>query len=182
LKPKILPPTRKKLFNLLNLAHQWFFSFESPLAKVMQSLCLWADQSRAGRLLPILVEDPLKGLILSCQKCGDCAIVHTAFLCPESQCPKHIRNGACGGSLNGMCEVFPDRRCIWYRAFNRLDTAGRTAEMVRNCIPPRMWELNNTSSWINFYLRRDHQSAASEITAFCSAASCRTGLESDSIL
>ncbi len=46
-------------------------------------------------------------------------IQHVAFLCPESQCPKHIRNGACGGSRNGGCEVYPDRKCVWFRAWER---------------------------------------------------------------
>jgi methylenetetrahydrofolate reductase (NADPH) len=36
-----------------------------------------------------------------------------------------------------------------------------------------MWELNNTSSWLNFHLRRDHQSNGSEIAGFCRQASCR---------
>jgi methylenetetrahydrofolate reductase (NADPH) len=36
-----------------------------------------------------------------------------------------------------------------------------------------MWELNNTSSWLNFHLRRDHQNNGSEIAKFCRQASCR---------
>ncbi len=166
-------PTRKNLFNLMRDAHSLFFSFDSPIAGLMEKFCRWADKSRFGGILVSLVEDPTKKLFLDCLKCGDCGIVHVAFLCPESQCPKHIRNGACGGSYNGRCEVYPDRRCIWYRAFNRLATCGETGEMRKGCIPPRMWELNDTSSWVNFHLRRDHQGAATEITRFCSAVSCR---------
>ncbi|MGB8720967.1 MAG: methylenetetrahydrofolate reductase C-terminal domain-containing protein, partial [Desulfobacterales bacterium] len=105
--------------------------------------------------------------------CGDCAIQHVAFLCPESQCPKHIRNGACGGSRDAMCEVRPERQCVWYRAYNRWAAVGQAHRMASACIPPRMWELNRTSSWLNFYLGRDHQSASTEITSFCSAATCR---------
>lgn len=166
------PPTRRRLFKLMQEIHDLFFSFDSPFVRLIEKICLWADKSALGELLVKLIEDPTKRLVLSCQKCGDCAIVHVAFLCPESQCPKHIRNGACGGSLNGMCEVFPDRRCVWYRAYNRLATVSRTWEMTRECIPPRMWELDNTSSWINFHLKRDHQSATNEITQFCSAITC----------
>ena len=119
-----------------------------------------------------LAEQPVKKLLLGCQQCGDCAIQHVGFLCPESGCPKHTRNGACGGSLQGMCEVNPDRPCVWFRAHNRLASKRRTAEMCNGCVPPRMWELNDTSSWINFHLGRDHQSASNEIMDFCRFRSC----------
>jgi len=171
---KLTPPmTRRRLFKLMEDVHNLLFSFDSPIQELIENVCLWADKNAFGDLLIKLLEDPAKKLLLDCQKCGDCGIVHVAFLCPESQCPKHIRNGACGGSHNGMCEVYPDRRCIWYRAYNRLATAGRTQEMASDCVPPRMWELNKTSSWVNFHLKRDHQSAATEITRFCSAVTCR---------
>ncbi|MCP4718609.1 MAG: methylenetetrahydrofolate reductase, partial [Desulfobacteraceae bacterium] len=78
----------------------------------------------------------------------------TAFLCPES-CPKHTRNGACGGSRDGFCEVHSDRKCVWVRAYNRLEHCG--AHLGQEVVPPRMWELNKTSSWINFHLGKDHQ-------------------------
>jgi methylenetetrahydrofolate reductase (NADPH) len=29
--------------------------------------------------------------------------------------------------------------------------------LAKDFVPPRMWELNNTSSWINFHLGKDHQ-------------------------
>jgi methylenetetrahydrofolate reductase (NADPH) len=167
------PKTRRRLFKLLQVSHDLFFSFDSPFSSQMKRICVWADQNPFGELLVAVAEDAIKKIFLDCRKCGDCAIAHTAFLCPESQCPKHIRNGPCGGSRQGMCEVFPENRCIWVRAYNRLATLNRSAEMATGCVPPRMWELNNTSSWINFHLLRDHQGAATEITRFCSAASCR---------
>jgi methylenetetrahydrofolate reductase (NADPH) len=120
-----------------------------------------------------MIEHPMKRLMLGCQQCGDCAIQHVGFLCPESGCPKHTRNGACGGSRHGMCEVNPDRRCVWFRAHNRLAAKGKIKEMCDGCVPPRMWELNHTSSWLNFHLRRDHQSNGSEIAGFCRQATCR---------
>jgi methylenetetrahydrofolate reductase (NADPH) len=131
------------------------------------------DDNLGHRLLTDLVEDPAKQLLLDCQKCGDCAIQHLAFLCPESQCPKHIRNGACGGSHEGRCEVRPERYCVWYRVYQRLAGAGQVQQMVQACVPPRMWELNQSSSWLNFHLGRDHQSASSEITMRCRAGRCR---------
>ncbi|MEQ8202112.1 MAG: methylenetetrahydrofolate reductase C-terminal domain-containing protein, partial [Syntrophomonadaceae bacterium] len=48
-----------------------------------------------------------------CQDCGDCALLDMAYLCPMSQCPKNQRNGACGGSRDGWCEVFPGKKkCV----------------------------------------------------------------------
>ena len=159
-------------FYFLQKTHRAFFDFQSPLAPLYQKICRYLDNGRTGSLLTHLVENPAKGLLLRCRHCGDCGIQHVGFLCPESGCPKHTRNGACGGSRDGMCEVNPDRYCIWYRAHNRLASVGRQNEMVDGCVPPRMWELNDTSSWINFHLRRDHQSASNEILDFCRLKSC----------
>jgi methylenetetrahydrofolate reductase (NADPH) len=103
------------------------------------------------------MEGAFKKPLLSCRGCGDCGIQHCGFLCPESQCPKHTRNGPCGGSRDGRCEVHPDKFCLWYLAFIRLSTINRTEDLKGPCVPPRLWELNDTPSWLNFHLRRDHQ-------------------------
>jgi len=71
--------------------------------------------------------------------------------------PKHTRNGPCGGSRNGACEVYPEKDCIWIRAYNRLEHAGKLPIFLEDKVAPRNWELNKTSSWINFHLNRDHQ-------------------------
>jgi methylenetetrahydrofolate reductase (NADPH) len=163
-------------FRFLKAVHGQFFNFDAPLAPSLRSIALRVGRRAAGRLLLQLFEDPAKTLLLECRRCGDCAIQHVAFLCPESQCPKHIRNGACGGSQNGCCEVYPERKCVWFRAWERLADAGHPEEMAADCIPPRMWELDCTSSWLNFHLRRDHQSASGDILQACRAAECRIPL------
>jgi len=163
-------------FRFLKVVHNQFFNSDALLAPVLRLMARRIGQRAAGGLLIQLLEDPVKTLLLECRRCGDCAIQHTAFLCPESQCPKHIRNGACGGSRNGCCEVYPERKCVWFRAWERWADAGQTEEMVTDCIPPRLWELDGTSSWLNFHLRRDHQSASVEILQACRAAECRIPL------
>jgi methylenetetrahydrofolate reductase (NADPH) len=125
------------------------------------------DSTQIGHLLMHLTEDPVKKVLLSCKKCGDCGIHHLAFLCPESQCPKHIRNGACGGSSQGMCEVYPDRPCVYVRAYKRLALIKNTKDMAREFVPPRMWELNQSSAWLNFHLKRDHQTVSCVIARYC---------------
>jgi len=96
----------------------------------------------------------------SCSRVRDVGIVgiqHVGVLCPESGCPKHTRNGACGGSKNGYCEVNADKFCVWVRAYKRMKKYGETDKLNAEFVPPRLWELKDTSSWVNFHLDRDHQ-------------------------
>jgi len=127
------------------------------LAPVYRKLALFLEKYRKTWVLKRCLEDPLKVTFLSCQSCGDCGIQHAAFLCPESGCPKHTRNGPCGGSRDGYCEVYPEKLCIWVRAYARLKYAKKVSCFLQDNVPPRMWELNKTSSWANFHLNRDHQ-------------------------
>lgn len=155
--------------NVFRKSHELFFSFDTPFSSMCRRLSKALDTPRRQALLLRLFEDPLKKLSLNCLRCGDCGIQHLAFLCPESQCPKHIRNGQCGGSTGGMCEVHPDRECVWVRAYKRLACKKRSDELAREFVPPRMWELNDTSSWINFHLGRDHQTISCSIAHSCGA-------------
>jgi methylenetetrahydrofolate reductase (NADPH) len=171
--PGPLPVADRVLYPLMKLSHNLFFDFDSFLAPFYKTICKALAGNIAGSLFLRLFEHPIKRMLLGCRQCGDCAIQHIGFLCPEWGCPKHTRNGACGGSRNGMCEVHPDRPCVWFRAHNRLAADGETKQMCDGCVPPRMWELDETSSWINFHLGRDHQSNGSEIAGFCRQTTCR---------
>ncbi|MDZ7851040.1 MAG: methylenetetrahydrofolate reductase C-terminal domain-containing protein [Halodesulfurarchaeum sp.] len=96
-----------------------------------------------------------------CQECGNCALFDLAYLCPMSQCPKNERNGPCGGSHDGYCEVYPEQdECIYVRAYRKLKADGgmeKAREKLRETyIPPPDWELEGTSSWINYYLGKDY--------------------------
>jgi methylenetetrahydrofolate reductase (NADPH) len=160
-------------FALLDYMHAAFFDQQHRLAPVYRKFSKFLDGKIGGRLLAAIIEHPSKRLLLDCQKCGDCGIQHVAYLCPESQCPKHIRNGACGGSRDGHCEVRPDRPCVWFRTHQRWSSCGQSDQMIQGCVPPRMWELNQTSAWLNFHLRRDHQSASTEIIQRCRISNFR---------
>ena len=141
----------------LRTAHDLFFDKSASLASVYRRISSTFDKNNASWMLKAFLEDPFKKLLLSCQSCGDCGIQHVGFLCPESGCPKHTRNGACGGSRDGYCEVNTDKYCVWVRAFYRMKKHGEDAKLTAEFVPPRLWELKNTSSWINFHLDRDHQ-------------------------
>ena len=170
--PRRLPFVDQLLYPFMKWSHNLLFDFNSPLVPLFRIASRAMAGNFAGRLFMHLAEHPIKRMFLGCQQCGDCAIQHVAYLCPESGCPKHTRNGACGGSRHGMCEVHPDRPCVWFRAHTRLASRGNVSEMCQGCVPPRMWELNRTSSWLNFYLGRDHQSNGGEISDCCRQTFC----------
>lgn len=103
------------------------------------------------------IEHLAKVLLYDCLNCGDCGLPDTAYVCPMSRCPKNQRNGACGGSFNGWCEVHPGkRRCIYVMAYARLKHYGQEGKLDGRSIPPCNWDLYQSSSWINFYSGKDH--------------------------
>jgi methylenetetrahydrofolate reductase (NADPH) len=105
------------------------------------------------------LEHLTKVVLYDCKDCGDCALIDVAYLCPMSQCPKNQRNGACGGSFQGWCEVYPGKKkCVYVRAYTRLKKYREEAQLEKNIVPPCNWDLYQTSSWINFYLGKDHTS------------------------
>ncbi len=161
-------------YGLLKKTHDLFFEKDRMTAGLYARMARGLDAPVGERLLMDLLEKPGKNALLDCRHCGDCAIQHVGFLCPESGCPKHIRNGACGGSRNGRCEVHADRPCVWFRAYRRQAFAGAADALTRGCVPPRMWELDQTSSWLNFHLDRDHQGAARGIAQRCRISKCRS--------
>jgi methylenetetrahydrofolate reductase (NADPH) len=168
-----IPLGEKIKFCFLKKMHDIFFNFDSSIAPWLRKVCQWLDKSKFGSFLMHLLEDPLKILLLSCQRCGDCGIQHIAFQCPESGCPKNTRNGACGGSLEGKCEVKPEKQCIWVKAYKRWASINCHDQIFEDFVPPRMWELNHTSSWINFHMKRDHQTPSPEIARCYDPFSCR---------
>ncbi|MDR3602679.1 MAG: methylenetetrahydrofolate reductase C-terminal domain-containing protein [Desulfosporosinus sp.] len=103
------------------------------------------------------LEHIAKVIMLDCKDCGDCAMLDLAYLCPMSQCPKNQRNGPCGGSFNGWCEIYPnEKKCFWVRAYARLKKFGEEGSLDVPMVPPANWDFYQTSSWSNFYLGKDH--------------------------
>lgn len=71
-------------------------------------------------------EWPVKWAIFGCRACGQCVLRQTGLVCPMN-CPKGLRNGPCGGTLAGRCEVDPQRECVWVQIGLRRDARGTTA-------------------------------------------------------
>lgn len=112
------------------------------------------DTMQGPRVLRI-IEHASKAAMFGCRDCGDCSLPDIAFLCPESQCAKNQRNGPCGGTRNGLCEV-DDVECIWSRAYDRLKLEGRELQLLDHAPVIQDQSLRGTSSWANAVLGRDH--------------------------
>lgn len=67
-----------------------------------------------------------------CSGCSECTIHETAGICVKTRCPKHLLNGPCDGvRKGGMCEVNPDKRCVWVEVYERMKRFGRLEEFIR---------------------------------------------------
>jgi methylenetetrahydrofolate reductase (NADPH) len=102
------------------------------------------------------VERATKLVLFRCKDCGDCSLPDIAFLCPESQCAKNQRNGPCGGTRDGRCEVDGYGDCIWLRAYERRKHDGSEARLLEHAPVVQNQALRGTSSWANNWLGRDH--------------------------
>ncbi|MBM3860882.1 MAG: methylenetetrahydrofolate reductase [Verrucomicrobia bacterium] len=101
------------------------------------------------------VEKVSKLIMFDCRDCGDCSLPDIAYLCPHGSCSKNQRNGPCGGSYDGRCEL-KDKECIWARAYERLKHYKQTKDMLQG--PAVFYDANlkNSSGWANTFLGRDH--------------------------
>jgi methylenetetrahydrofolate reductase (NADPH) len=104
------------------------------------------------------LEKLAKAPLFDCHDCGDCSLPEIAYLCPQSQCVKNQRNGPCGGTRAGKCEV-GEKECIWARAYDRLKAYGEEESMLDG--PPVLKDgaLQGTSAWANAFLGRDHSAS-----------------------
>jgi len=76
-----------------------------------------------------------------CLGCGDCILDLTGGICPIARCPKHILNGPCGGTNDGMCEVSTPENpieCAWAQIYERCKELG-TLERLMQITAPKDW-------------------------------------------
>jgi methylenetetrahydrofolate reductase (NADPH) len=154
---KTQKPRTDLVYWLSRMAHHTIFNPESPLFKMLRPFAVALDKSGWPKRLFGWSEHLAKTVMFGCMNCGDCALFDISYLCPMSRCPKNQRNGPCGGSHDGWCEVYPnERKCIWVKAYERLRANREEDTVADNLVPPVNWELWETSSWLNFYNGRDH--------------------------
>jgi len=139
-------------YRLMRFFHHMLFTPDKNLFPVMESYYQGVKDPRKHSF-----EHFLKVMGNDCKDCGDCALLDMAYQCPMSQCPKNQRNGPCGGSHNGWCEVYPnEKKCIWVKAYSMLKAYKEEDQLEKMYLPPVNWDLYQTSAWYNYYTGRDH--------------------------
>ena len=140
--------------------HQAVFDPEAPLFDAGRRLYERIDAAPAvvGKAAHAL-EQCVKVPMFHCRDCGDCSLPDIAYVCPESICAKNQRNGPCGGTRDGLCEVY-DSECIWSQAYERLKAYGEEETMLDGPVVIKDGALQDTSAWLNTFLGRDHHGRA----------------------
>ena len=156
-------------YAISKLAHDNMFEVGKPLAKLGARLCAHARDPMEGPAPMRALETLGKSVLYHCKDCGDCSLPDIAFLCPESQCAKNQRNGPCGGTREGRCEVDGFGDCIWLRAYERLKHDGSEEDMLAHAPVVQNQGLRGTSAWANLWLGRDHSTRYSDAAPMHSA-------------
>jgi methylenetetrahydrofolate reductase (NADPH) len=125
---------------------------EGRLRRLLRAIFRWIDRRPPLARALERVERAIKAPSFGCVACGNCVLGHMEYVCPQT-CPKQMRNGPCGGTRDGQCEVV-DKPCIWVAVYERARAANRL-ESLKVYIPPPARALQGTSSWINYFLERD---------------------------
>ena len=143
-------------YRLSKWTHDVMFTPGRALSRWGARVCAKAADSLQGPRPLRALEQFSKSALFQCKDCGDCSLPEIAYLCPESQCAKNQRNGPCGGTRDGRCEVDSFGDCIWLRAYERLKHEGRDHELLAHAPVIQNQALRGTSSWANHWLGRDH--------------------------
>ncbi|MGH3135851.1 MAG: methylenetetrahydrofolate reductase C-terminal domain-containing protein [Gaiellaceae bacterium] len=145
-------------YRLSRRLHDKVFATDAPLFTAGRALYTRVEKSpRPVRRAAHALEQAAKVPLFGCKDCGDCSLPEIAYVCPESQCAKNQRNGPCGGTRDGLCEVY-DTECIWSQAYERLKAFGEDESMLDGPVVVKDNALAGTSAWANTFLGRDHQS------------------------
>jgi methylenetetrahydrofolate reductase (NADH) len=151
-------------YRLSRVVHKTVFDPAGPLYEPARSFYEKVDAAPkpVGRAAHLL-EQAAKVPMFKCRDCGDCSLPDIAYVCPESICAKNQRNGPCGGTRDGLCEVY-DSECIWSQAYERLKAYGEEEDMLSNPVVLKDNALARTSAWANTFLGRDHHAKSGEFS------------------
>jgi methylenetetrahydrofolate reductase (NADPH) len=143
-------------YRLSRRVHDLAFTRGQGVYGEMQRVFRRLDQ-KPGVLASLVyrLETISKQLGYDCQDCGDCSLPDCGYLCPIAGCSKGLRNGPCGGSCDGRCELL-DKECFWTRVYQRLKYYGQSEQLGSGPVVIHDTALEHTSSWANTYLDRDH--------------------------
>ena len=143
-------------YRLSRVMHNTVFAPDAPLFKVGGKVYERLETApKSVQRAAHLVEQAAKVPMFNCKDCGDCSLPDIAYVCPEGPCAKNQRNGPCGGTRDGICEVY-DTECIWGQAYERLKAYGEEETLVDGPVVIKNNALRGTSAWANTFLRKDH--------------------------
>lgn len=150
-------------YRLSRLVHEHAMSSAASLYPLGRAAYRRVDRGPAalGQALHT-AEQAVKAPLYGCRDCGDCSLPDVAYLCPESQCAKSQRNGPCGGTHAGQCEVL-DQKCIWVRAYDRLKAFGEEESLLERPVVFKNGALRGTSAVANTFLGRDHHAQTQDL-------------------
>lgn len=152
---RAIPRVLDTLAKLFPVKHE-----HNAMRRFLTAIMRWIDRRPALAHTLEKVELSIKKPMFGCKACGNCVLGEMEYVCPMT-CPKSMRNGPCGGTFNGMCEVIPDQPCIWVRVYETAQS-GHRIEALKTYIPPRNLALQGTSSFINLFLERDNRPGHAE--------------------
>jgi methylenetetrahydrofolate reductase (NADPH) len=151
-------------YRVSRVMHNAVFAQDAPLFPLGTKVYSKLDKSSKNvQRAAHLVEQAAKVPMFGCKDCGDCSLPDIAYVCPEGPCAKNQRNGPCGGTRDGLCEVY-DTECIWSQAYERLKAYGEEEDLVTGPVVIKNNALRGTSAWANTFLGRDHNAANAEHT------------------
>ena len=148
-------------YRLTRMVHSLAFTPGRKLFPALQKMYGRLEQNDHQKTLHALhgIEHASKAILYGCKDCGDCSLPDTGYLCPRASCSKCGRNGPCGGSFDGRCEL-NDKDCIWARAYDRLKYYGESKHMLEGPAVFANPALASTSAWANNFRGRDHHHVA----------------------
>jgi len=141
--------------------HTVAFEPYAPLFPAGRAFYRAVEKVAPVRKIAHAAEQAVKVPLFGCRDCGDCSLPDIAYVCPESQCAKNQRNGPCGGTREGLCEVY-DTECIWSQAYERLKAYGEEESMLDGPAIIKDNALLRTSAWANTFLARDHHARSKQ--------------------
>jgi hypothetical protein len=140
----------------------WAWELSERALRFMRPLFEKLGLETSSKLVKV-PEEVVKGLLFDCQDCAQCMLHYNGMTCPMN-CPKHLRNGPCGGvRLNGHCEVKPEMDCVWVKAIERAPKTPYAHELLR-LNPPVDIRLKGEASWVTYSLGLDKIGTGVDIT------------------
>lgn len=154
--------TQKRLFDFFHRNFMIPKQRLQPLVKMLLSSSRSIKKSQGAIYQFFFASEKwIKTLLFKCRECGDCFLTENFGYCTIGDCPKGLPNVPCGDSdPSGRCGNDLNRRCSGELIYQAALSEGEKGleRLASQILPPRNPALAGTSSIINYFFERDHQS------------------------